>query len=66
MEFLSFIGTKIVKAGSGLANEVAKAIHKRKKGLNFLLLWGKGRALRLRSVTTGQQFGQHAYLVKPQ
>ncbi|XP_043738769.1 trophoblast Kunitz domain protein 1-like [Cervus elaphus] len=25
-------GAKIVKAGSGLANEVAKAIHKRKKG----------------------------------
>ncbi|KAF4023678.1 hypothetical protein G4228_015279 [Cervus hanglu yarkandensis] len=32
VEFLSFIGAKIVKAGSGLANEVAKAIHKRKKG----------------------------------
>ena len=51
----SFIGTKIVLFKTvynkpyiltGLAEIINKAI----KGLNFLHLWGEGRALRLRSV----------------
>ena len=35
-------------------------------GLNFLHLWGEERALRLRTVTTGQWFSQYTCLVKPQ
>ena len=54
-EMFSFIGTKIVLFKTvynkpyiltGLAEIINKAI----KGLNFLHLWGEGRALRLRSV----------------
>ena len=36
------------------------------KGLNFFHLWGEGRALGLRTITTGQQLNQYACLVKPQ
>ena len=36
------------------------------KGLNFFHLWGEGRALGLRTITTGQGFNQYACLVKPQ
>ena len=35
-------------------------------GLNFLNLWGEERALRLRTVTTGQWFSHYICLVKPQ
>jgi len=42
------------QCGIRFNKEVVKAMHEGNKGLNFLLLWGKGGELRLRSVTTGQ------------
>ena len=44
------IGTKIVKKGTSILTGLAEIINKAIRGLNFLHLWGEGRALRLRSV----------------
>ena len=52
LEFLSFIVVKLFK-GMGF-NEIKGLAQTMSKGLNFLYLWGEGRALRLRLVTTGQ------------
>ena len=49
-EIFSFIGTKIVKKGASILTGLAEIINKAIRGLNFLHLWGEGRALRLRSV----------------
>ena len=46
----SFIGTKIVTKGASILTGLAEIINKAIRGLNFLHLWGEGRALRLRSV----------------
>ena len=49
-EIFSFIGTKIVTKGASILTGLAEIINKAIRGLNFLHLWGEGRALRLRSV----------------
>ena len=49
-EIFSFIGTKIVTKGASILTGLAEIINKAIRGLNFLHLWGEGRALRRRSV----------------
>ena len=49
-DIFSFIGTKIVTKGASILTGLAEIINKAIRGLNFLHLWGEGRALRLRSV----------------
>ena len=52
LEFLSFIVAELFK-GMGF-DEIKGLAQTMSKGLNFLYLWGEGRDLRLRLVTTGQ------------
>ena len=51
-EIFLFIGTKIVKKGAGLLTGLAEIITKAIKGLKFLHLWGKRRALTETEIST--------------